>query len=474
MSPSPSQFELSVGLVDDATADAVAADRAIDDVLSSGGRIRSYYQPIVRIATGEIIGYEALARFPGFPGITPTAMFAAAGRRGREHQLDAACRAAATAGAAEAHLDDRFVLFVNVEIDTFEPTDLRALTRAARTRRLVLEVTERSLLNNPGLVLDITRTARELGFGVALDDVGSNADSMTMLEFIAPDIIKLDRSLLRTSTSTAGATTVAAVIAQAEHTGAQILMEGIETEEELSRAISFGATLGQGWFFGRPAPLSHPTEPPPTGLSFPVVREERPTPGRPSDLLAQRPTRTGAMAMVSGLFRNLEDQAALLRDPLTILMAGRGGVPAVRTLAQRYSGLARDNAFVALLSPDLTALPLGVRGGRMPNANPAVEEWAIAILGHFYSATLIARNIDAVGPPSRRQFEYLLSFDRALTTACARSIMRHVDGLTHRTGRATAAADLSTDTADAVDHAEPQQVGRRRSPWRRLLPGGSL
>lgn len=405
-----------------------AAEAALTIVLSHREGVRASYQPIVRLGTGEVVGYEALARWPQTPDITPTEMFSAARRLGLAAQLDDACRTAAITGIADSGFGRYQTLFVNVEVDSITPNGLVALATLARGRcRLVLELTERSLLDNPGWVLEIAEQARDLGFGVALDDVGSNADSMTMLDFVAPDIIKLDRSLLRTTDSPTNAATVAAVIAHAEATGALILVEGIETTEERARAITFGAILGQGWLFG------HPAAPPTTrwrgtGLSgIPLGRGDRGTPGMPSDLMMMLPTESASPATIVELMRNLEDHALQLPEPLTILTTVSTPEPSIGSILGRYRRLARDNAFVALLSPDLPADPApGVRGGTVPMNDPFAGEWAVVILGHSYSAALIARDAGDPGPSDQRRFRYLLTFDRTVTTMAAQAIMRRI------------------------------------------------
>ena len=118
---------------------------------------------------------------------------------------------------------------------------------------MVVELTERALTDRPAEVLAAVAWLRERGCGIALDDVGVDERSLALMPFLAPDVIKLDMSLIQAR----GATPVAArvlnaVAAEAERSGAVLLAEGIETEEHLARARAVGATLGQGWLFGRP------------------------------------------------------------------------------------------------------------------------------------------------------------------------------------------------------------------------------
>jgi EAL domain-containing protein (putative c-di-GMP-specific phosphodiesterase class I) len=84
-----------------------------------------------------------------------------------------------------------------------------------------------------------------------------------LMPFIHPDVIKLDLRLIQARTTAEVARIINAVLAQAERTGAMILAEGIETPRHEQIARAMGATVGQGWLYGRPGPLPH-TVPSPT------------------------------------------------------------------------------------------------------------------------------------------------------------------------------------------------------------------
>ncbi len=229
----------------------------IDDAL------RSHYQPIVDLHTGETVGYEALARWPEIPGADPLSVFAAAHRLGRTAELDWACRVAALRGALDAKLGRRKALFVNVEAAALggapPPGTMPVVERAMRELRVVVELTERSLLSQPAHLQRLVQWAREHGCAIALDDVGADPDSLALLPIVKPDVIKLDLNLVQRSPSSDQSRTCAIVRAHAERHGTAILAEGIETRAHLEQAISLGARYGQGWLYGRPGPL--PSQP---------------------------------------------------------------------------------------------------------------------------------------------------------------------------------------------------------------------
>ena len=232
---------------------------ALRRVLASGG-LRAVYQPIVDLDTQLPVAYEALARGPqGSPLESPAALFGQAAAGGLVAELDRAARCAAVAGALAAGLRPPHTLFLNVEPSAVGGPD-PLLGREAGELRVVVELTERALAERPAEVLAAVRWLRERGCGIALDDVGVDERSLALMPFLAPDVIKLDMSLIqerRPSPTTARV--LNAVAAEAERSGATLLAEGIETEAHLARARAVGATLGQGWYFGRPGEL--PAEP---------------------------------------------------------------------------------------------------------------------------------------------------------------------------------------------------------------------
>ena len=226
--------------------------------------IEPVYQPIFDLRDGSVIGYEALARGRGGNGLaSPEALFAAAREQGRVAELDRACREAALAGAVEGGLGAPFCLFVNADAGALED-DLPDTPRAGFT--LVMEVTERALTERPEPLLRALTELRRLGWGVALDDVGADSRSLALMPVLYPDVIKLDLRLLRDREPDDVARIVTAVGAEAEKRLATVLAEGIDSDEQLATARAAGATLGQGYLLGEPAPLPDELPNPGRGL----------------------------------------------------------------------------------------------------------------------------------------------------------------------------------------------------------------
>lgn len=232
--------------------DALIADRAIEAV----------FQPIVALHDGSTVGYEALARAPTGSAFHQAAvLFRYAARAGRVAELDWICRAAACRGALAAGLPWQMPLFINVEPSTVGqqpfPDLVDAVIAALERLQIVVEMTERSLSRDPAHLLAAVERVRHLGLRVALDDVGADPASLAMMPLVSADVIKLDRRVVQNPDTPAIIAIVNAVRSETERTGAIVLAEGIETPQHLAAAASMGATLGQGWLFGRPGPLPH-------------------------------------------------------------------------------------------------------------------------------------------------------------------------------------------------------------------------
>jgi EAL domain-containing protein (putative c-di-GMP-specific phosphodiesterase class I) len=249
------------------------------------GVIRSAYQPIVDLSSGEVVAYEALARGPlGSRLERPDNLFAAGRAAGRVADLDWACRGAAVRGALEGGLRPPLTLFLNVDPASLHrpvpPAFKEVWTRAESRLRVVLEITERALTDRPTELLWSVEWARDLGWGIALDDVGADPRSLALLPFLRPDVIKLDMALVGARPTVETAEVVHAVAAEAERTGAIVLAEGVETASgrevaEALRASRAVAEPAPRWVRARPGqaaglgragclhPLRRPVHPPP-------------------------------------------------------------------------------------------------------------------------------------------------------------------------------------------------------------------
>jgi EAL domain-containing protein (putative c-di-GMP-specific phosphodiesterase class I) len=398
------------------------------DQLVAPGILRPAYQPIFDLVSGDTVGFEALARWPGLE-VRPDEAFELAAQAGRLAELDWACRLAAIEGALAAGLTRDVALFVNVEPSTLGrpgPRGSGAVLGKARERlRVVVELTERALLRRPAELLALVELVRSWGWGVALDDVGAVPDSLAMLPFVAPDVVKLDLSLVQRWPDATQGRIVAAVMAHAEHTGAVVLAEGIETERHLEQAIALGATVGQGWLFAAAGPLADPVVPahplPPAAVGLDV-------PESPFALVEGSPRlQTGRKGLLLGLSRHFEHRAASAPTPPLVFGAFERADRFTPATARRYEVLARRSPLVAVLGDDLGPRPAaGVRGMALGIDDPLRSEWSVVVVGPHYSGALIARDLGDDGPDLDRRFSFVVTHDRDTVVAAARSMLHRL------------------------------------------------
>jgi diguanylate cyclase (GGDEF)-like protein/PAS domain S-box-containing protein len=395
------------------------------------GTIYSLFQPIVNLDTGDVVAYEALARGPKGPFERPDQLFDAARREDCLEELDGACRVAAFRGAIEQDLLAPLTLFVNVEPDALDSAplnDLLAIAENAPGRlRVVIEITERALAVRPANLLSTVARIRELGWGVALDDVGADSMSLAFMPLLRPDVVKLDLRLVQERPGAEVAEIMNAVNSYAERTGALILAEGIETEQHLKIAQALGARLGQGWMFGRPSPGAAPHY----GVAqlklptAPVVVDSTDSPFAclPDDV----PLRRSPKALLIELSKQLEREA--MRHGETTVVAAtfqkaRHFTPAT---AQRYRDLVQRTGFVCALGEELATEPVpGVRGAALDPDDPVCGEWDLAVIGPHFAAALLARDLGDGGPDLERTFEYALTYRRDTVVAATSALLARV------------------------------------------------
>jgi diguanylate cyclase (GGDEF)-like protein/PAS domain S-box-containing protein len=409
--------------------DPATAASELDRILAEED-LTAAFQPIVDIVSGEIVAYEALARGPeGSDLRRPDRLFAAATAAGRIGELDWLSRIAAVRAALQAKLGRSATLFLNCEPSVIGlpcPDKFSATwTRAEAELDLVLEITERAVTDRPAELVRAIESHRDAGRGIALDDLGADVRSLALLPLVAPDVIKLDLSLVQDRPSTDQAAIVSAVAAERERTGAQILAEGIETEQHLEVARTLGATLGQGWYWGRPGPLQ--TRPSTTALRRHVHRSRRN--GRtPFEIVAaERPTASATKRLLLPMSHHLEHRALQIGEGAVILSAFQDAKHFTATTVRRYETLARGASLVGALGVGLGDAPVrGVRGARIDADDPLAGEWSVVVLGPHFAGALVGKDIGDTGRDRDRRFEFALVYDRSLVIAAALTLLRRI------------------------------------------------
>lgn len=215
------------------------------------------FQPIVRLATGEVAGYEALARPPGGEcELSVEGMFRAAQRLGVLLDLDWLCRRAALAGADRIARD--VPVFINISAGALlDPdADAEGLALLARAHGrlpgdIVLEISERESIRDMSQFRTALRHYRSAGFRFALDDVGEGYSTIEVLAAADPEYIKIAAGLTVAAASGGPASAIRALVEFARSSGAQVIAEGIAEGQDVTvRAL--GVEFGQGFALGRP------------------------------------------------------------------------------------------------------------------------------------------------------------------------------------------------------------------------------
>lgn len=228
--------------------------QAIDD-----RAVRMAFQPIVDLATGAAAGLEALCRPGTSTGFdSPHDLFCAAERLRMLWPLECVTRGAAFEAAGawpfEARLflncsplvvsDPRFAGAISAGVDA-----CKGLTPA----RVVLEITERSdHRHSPGLIKGVARL-KEMGFHIAIDDVGAGMSGLNRIMELRPHWLKLDRGLISgIDRDRYRRSLVGAISLFTADSGIRLVAEGVEREAELDAVASLGVGHAQGYYLSRP------------------------------------------------------------------------------------------------------------------------------------------------------------------------------------------------------------------------------
>ena len=242
----------------------LALKQAIDEKM-----LALYFQPIVSLATGHVIAFEALARWqhPQKGMIPPSAFLDVADEAGLtlamgDWAIGEACQAVSAFQQRRGNGADwqqRLSVSVNIAAQqlrhkSFVPDLVNAVTEhGVAASSLTLEITESALIDDPDHVLQVLQECRAHGFTIAVDDFGTGYSSLNYLHRFPLQIMKIDRSFVQAmSTDNSSFEIVRAMVGLAQNLGMQIVAEGIETESQLSTLRAMGCALGQGFLFARP------------------------------------------------------------------------------------------------------------------------------------------------------------------------------------------------------------------------------
>lgn len=235
---------------------SAAWDRRVDRIKSvlETGTLGMVYQPIANLRTGEVVGVEALSRFPDPPRLPPDRWFADAASVGLGPELEVL--AISTALVSFETIPSDVYLSLNVSPATVLTPALARALETAPLDRVVFEITEHAQVSDYTALNSALRPLRARGLRLAVDDAGAGFASLRHILRIAPDIIKLDISLTHDIDHNAVLRALSySLAAFASAIDATVVAEGIEREEELDALKFLGVTYGQGYYLCYPGAL---------------------------------------------------------------------------------------------------------------------------------------------------------------------------------------------------------------------------
>jgi diguanylate cyclase (GGDEF)-like protein/PAS domain S-box-containing protein len=229
-------------------------------------QIAVLYQPITRLASNQLAGFEALLRWdhPTKGRLGADDFVPMAEETGLITELGTYVLSQALEQAVRWHKAlprERDPLFVSVNVssrqlfrqDLVQEIRLLLAREAVPKGTLKLEITESLVMENPERAVEILTWLKTFGASLALDDFGTGYSSLSYLHRFPCDTIKIDRSLVRDSGLNGSSPMILkSIIALAHELGKEVVAEGIETERDAAYLRSIGCEFGQGYYYGEP------------------------------------------------------------------------------------------------------------------------------------------------------------------------------------------------------------------------------
>ena len=215
-------------------------------------------QPIFHGAGPDLFAHEALLRLPEHPEVTVADLIVAAAREERLWELERAIRFAIAARMTARPTGTS--VFVNLHPHSLLDPQLYSANDplAPHATSVVFEITERSSLERLDDVQQRVSALRQLGYRVAIDDMGAGYSGLTAFATILPDSVKFDRELIRAMhSSPVKQKLVSSIVRVCRELGIATVAEGVEEQADLDSARAMGCSLVHGYLLGRPAVNFH-------------------------------------------------------------------------------------------------------------------------------------------------------------------------------------------------------------------------
>ena len=228
-------------------------------------QLKLFYQPLINLKTGDVAGFEALARWTHEDRgeISPTEFIPVAEESGLILQLGrwAMDKAAQTLADWDRETGEKLPLYVGVNLSAIQVArdDIAAIVESALKSsgltgdRLTLELTESAIVQDPARATRVFDALKALDATVAMDDFGTGYSSLAYLQRLPIDVLKIDRSFVSgMMVDPDSVAIVRAVLSLADALGMSTTAEGIETVELATTLATLGCASGQGYYFAKP------------------------------------------------------------------------------------------------------------------------------------------------------------------------------------------------------------------------------
>ena len=400
-----------------------------DDLLIAVDHVAPIFQPVLWLDDLSIAGYEALARGPrDSPLEMPLDLFAAAREGGMVSTLESAVMRATLDTVMATPWHHSVTLFANAEPEAMlsQPTPETRVSIDAAERlghRVVIEITERALLGNPAALIATSDAARSRGWGIAMDDVGAEEDSLTLLWVLQPDVVKLDMSLLHQPFDARAARVSATVREYCDRTGALMVCEGVETQAHESRARALGADLVQGFLYARPGPRPEVVPAVDRPIRLRGVSFEDPLPF--VDCLDPLDVRTLPGSQVEQLAAELLSIVSTHTDAAVVIATAPSGDEIPDGYFSLLARLSPQAGLVALIAPGISPTPAeGVVGVDADAEDDLGAPWSITVMAPTMAAALLADGF--VDGDDRSPVHHRILHDRLLVAHGVRTLLSKI------------------------------------------------
>lgn len=363
-------------------------------------RITTVFQPLVNVATREIVGYEAFCRGPeGSRFASPANLFRQAEIDGLQSDLNWVCLGSAFEAFFSVGVPRSTSLFVNVSvglrIDQCPPDIYQVVARAQSSLRVFIEFNDAALASDPYGVLATVDRARRLGWGVSVDDVSSSPGCLSVLPLMSADVVKLDMRVLKRDEQGDVAPSIGPLLKYVENTDVTFVVSGIESAAEARLARALGATVGQGYHFGAPGRLAKPISAPRTPIPLLGVSRHSGAAASPWEIVKSGPTQNMSsqdLLTIAGVFIR---QAIVARARPVVLIRQANGLALGSLFEVGALDKVSENAVLCAIFGPRTATGILPRWRRVvvPGGDPLRNQVFLVLLTDSITVGIVATRL---------------------------------------------------------------------------------